>query len=405
MTMFLFILSAYTIQSASYNDKVYRDVPVFEGEVTIVQPVEQIINFAYADNFRNFITPLAFLEWGVIVLEAQGDTLWATRTESTEPWVAWIPYRRTGELLKSTDHGESWALIYEFSKPVNAIYADDFGNIFVTVTYDRWAYEGTGELHKSSDGGETFRKVLDIESGVPLRWNIASRDGTMFVSEYGFKGVGNNARRIYRSFDFGETWETIFEPEPIYNFHHHKTLVTDDGIVYQSTGDYYNSKIIRSLDNGYSWDTMVYGLNPTSAVVFDTYILWGLDNSPWHGIARYDRQTGEISNALTLPYPFAGSCYDMAIAHGVVYALFLSYGGYEHSASIFFSEDEGATWNLLGSIGKFSTFGVGLYNLVVDERFGYIDIGTPVHQDGAISFFVGTLRFELLNIEDYEEQI
>ena len=366
---------------AQENDPQYEDISV---EVSL------------PDNFKDFITDFVFLEWGVTVLESQDNILWATRIGSDNPGELWVPTWRTGDLLKSTDHGESWTLIYEFAKPVNAIYADDFGNIFVTVTYDRWASVGTGELHKSSDGGRTFRKVLDIESGVPLRWNIASRNGTMFVSEYGFKGVGNNARRIYRSLDFGESWEVVFEPAPINNYHHHATVITEDGTVYQSIGDWGNSKIIRSLDNGYNWETVALGLHPTSALVFENHILWGMDGGPWYGVARYDRHTGDISRALVVPQPFASSCYDMAIAHGIVYALFLSYGGYEHPGSIFFSDDEGVTWNLMGYIEKLPQFGVGLYNLVVDERFGYIEIETPFYKDGEWSFFWGTLRFELL---------
>ena len=400
VAVFLFSLSACANQQGQYAG--------YPPNSDLQEGIRQVMDSGNAENFHNFITDFVFLEWGVTVLEVQGNTLWAARTASAEPGAAWASQWRTGELLKSTDHGESWNKVYEFSKPVNSVYVDDFGNIFVAVTYDRWASEGTGELFKSSDSGETFRKVLDIESGITLRWNIASRNGTMFASEYGFKGAenrvsrilnraGNNARRIYRSTDFGETWSIVFEPNPTYNYHNHITLVTDEGIVYQSIGDWGNSKIIRSHDNGYNWETVAHGFQPTSAVVFDTHILWGLDGGPWDGVAGYDRDTGEFSNAFTLPYPFEGSCYDMAIAHGVVYAMFLSYGGDAHSASIFFSEDEGYTWNLLGYIEKLPAFGVGLYHLVVDELFGYIDIETPVHQNDTIDFFVGTLRFELLN--------
>jgi len=348
------------------------------------------------DNFQEFITSFKFLEWGVTVLESHDGVLWATRLDRENDHDPHAQRWRTGYLLKSFDHGESWAFVHYFPKPVNAIYMDDFGNLFVTTSVDRGSPIHTGQLHKSTDGGKTFRVVLDVLSGVPLRWNIASQNGTMFISEYGYKGHGDNARRIYRSLDFGDTWELIFEPEPMHNFHMHITLMMEDGTVYQSIGDGHHAQIMRSLDNGYTWDTVVAGLQPTSAVVFDTHILWGLDGGPWYGIARYDRATGETTRALTTPSPFGSSSYDMAFVHDIVYAMFLSYEGYDHPASIFFSEDEGDTWQLLGYITGAPGFGIGLIHLVVDDKFGYIDIGTPIYRNGEVEFFRGTLRFELL---------
>ncbi|MCL2216903.1 MAG: glycoside hydrolase [Defluviitaleaceae bacterium] len=349
-----------------------------------------------ADNFREFVTEFEFLEWGVTVLEYHNGTLWATRLGRENDYDPQARRWRTGELLASVDRGESWLLVYEFPSPVNAIYIDETGNIFVTTTEDRWAAEGTGLLYKSGDGGATFRMVLEVISGVPLRWNIASQNGTMFVSEYGFKGVGDNARRIYRSLDFGETWGIIFQPPPKYNYHMHTTIITEDGTVYQSVGDGEHAKIIRSADNGYNWETVAYGFQPTSAVVFDTHILWGLDGGPWYGVARYCRQSGMITNSLDVAPRFSSSNYDMAFAHGIVYAMFLSYGGYDHPAAIFFSADKGDTWNLLGYITGAPEFGIGLIHLVTDDKFGYIDIGTPIYRGDEFEFFRGTLRFELL---------
>jgi photosystem II stability/assembly factor-like uncharacterized protein len=337
-----------------------------------------------ADNFQDFITEYAFLDWGVIVLEADGDTLWAMQF-------------RTGNLMKSTDQGESWTMTHQFARPINAVYADGHGNLFVATTLDRWASPGTGEVFKSSDGGQTFRHVLDIRSGAPMRWNFASQNGTMFISEYGYKWLDNNARRIYRSLNFGETWTIVYEPPQALDYHKHKILITEDGIIYQSIGDGQNAQIIRSADGGYSWTRVVRGFQPTSGIVFDNHILWGLDGGPWMGVARYDRQTGEMTRALTLPEPFSGPAYDMVMAHGIVYAAFLSYGGYAFPASIWFSEDEGKSWYLLGAIHKAPQYGVGLNHMVTDGEFLYIDIGAPITRDGEVERFRGTLRINLLN--------
>ncbi|MDR2182677.1 MAG: hypothetical protein LBE55_00725 [Clostridiales bacterium] len=360
--------------------------------VQISHDVARGIDHRPADNFRNFITDYAFLDWGVIVMEYQpredGGILWATQF-------------RTGNLLKSTDQGESWAPVYEFIRPINAIYADDYGNIFVATTLDRWAAIGTAELFKSSDGGETFQKVLDIAAGAPMRWNITSRGGMMFVSEYGYKWLPNNARHIYRSLDFGETWTTIYTPPQILDYHNHKILMTADGIIYQAVGDGQNAQIIRSVDNGYNWTQVISGFQPTSGIAFENHILWGLDGGPWMGIARYDRHTGEMTRAFTLPPPFFGPAYDMIMAHNIIYTAFLSYGGYEFPASIWYSRDEGETWHLLGYIEKSVVHqGIGLNHIVANGEYAFIDIGGPIYRDGEAELFRGTLRIRLLNVSE-----
>lgn len=347
-------------------------------------PITTTIDHRPSDNFNDWITPYVFLEERIIVMAHQDGILWARQN-------------RTGYLLQSINQGGNWNLVYKFEKPIRAIYLDTKGNIFVSITGNRWSSIPTGQIHRSYNGGETFHKVLYGMSGAAEHWNIASRNGTIFISEYGFKGYGDNARRVYRSLDWGVTWQVVFDPGRIFNFHHHKTIITDDGIVYQSIGDGRNAKIIRSTDNGETWQTVVKGFQPTSAIVFDTHILWGLDGGPWYGVMRYDRRTGKVSNSLTVPYPFSSSNYDMLYAHGVVYAMFLSYGRYSHPGSIFFSKDRGITWELLGYIEKTPRWGIGLYSIVTDGTFAYVSISTPIYRNGSRETnFYGTLRFELL---------
>ena len=346
-------------------------------------------------NFRDFITDFVLLEYAVMVLAAQEDRLWATTPSPGEHSIQ----ANLRVLLKSYDHGDSWEEVYVFPNPIDTVYCDAFGNIFVATTLDRWGSEGTAELFRSVDGGNTFHKVLDIASGAPYHWSIASQNGTMFLSEYGYKGESDNARRIYRSLDFGESWEVVYEPEPMHNYHNHKILIADE-VVYQSVGDWPHNKIIRSVDRGETWELAVDGIHPTGAVVFDTHILWGLDSGgyPNSGVARYSRISGEIESFWHPPYPFEGSSYSMAMANGIVYAIFLSYSGDSHPASIFFSRDEGETWEMLGYIDKYPQEGIGLWTLTLDDTFGYIDIQTPVQlEDGErMSRYRGTLRFSLL---------
>ena len=371
-----------------YSQSVLNDSQPLQEPMDFVRPV----NVGMPENFRGFVVDFVLLHPYVTVRAEHEGTLWATLTRA--------PLVNSGILLSSQDHGDSWTQVYEFHNPIIMIYCDDFGNIFVATTQDRWGNPGTGELFKSYDGGNTFARVLRFEAGAPFHWNIVSTGGMMFVSEYGFKGIGNNARRIYRSLDFGKTWEIVFNPPPTYNWHNHRIIISN-GTIYQSIGDRPHNHIIRSIDKGETWVIAFENMHPTGAVVFDTHILWSLDSgaNPGQanaGIVRQDNTTGMMDLVFVPPYPFDGTSYDMAIANGIVYALFLSYRGDRHPASIWYSKDEGNSWGLMGYITKQRYDGIGLWQLTTDERYGYICIQTPVYRDGVKEYFRGTLRFELL---------
>ena len=347
----------------------------------------------FLENFRAFVTDVHLMEPYLYVLAYYDELLWATWSRGK--------YNDRGNLLKSGDRGNTWEQVYVFYNPIDVIHFDGFGNIFVTTSIDRWGDTGMAQLFRSADGGVSFALVLDIISGAPYHWNIASKDGIMFLSEYGYKGSSDNARRIYRSLDFGSTWHIVFEPPPTYNWHNHKIIITDAWAVYQSIGDMPHNHIIRSLDYGNTWELAIENLHPTAAVQIGNYILWGLDSGanpdvPNSGIARYCIAAGEIESFWIPPYPFSGSCYDIAVANGIIYALFLSYGGDVHPASIWYSKDEGRIWNLMGYIEKQPFTGIGLWALTVDDMYGYIIVQTPTDFTSGIEF-LGTLRFRLLS--------
>ena len=336
------------------------------------------------ENFHQFKTPFVLLQEGVFAMAYQEGTLWGMVDQ-------------TGQLVYSSNQGESWGLAHTFPDIIQGIYFDQVGNMFVSTSQNRWGATPTGAIHRSTNGGASFTTVLSGMSGAAVHWNFASLDGTMFVSEYGFKWHGDNARRIYRSLDFGQTWAVVFDPGPIYNYHHHRIIIAEAGVVYQAVGDGGNAQIIRSTNNGNTWEVVATRYQPTSAIVFDTHILWGLDGGPYYGVMRYCRSTGAISRSLTVPAPFASSNYDMLYANGIVYAMFLSYGGYVHPASIFYSRNAGETWHLLGYIDKAPGWGVGLLSIVACPRYAYVAITTPIYHGGQMeNNFYGTLRFRLL---------
>ena len=48
----------------------------------------------------------------------------------------------------------------------------------------------------------------------------------------------------------------------------------------------------------------------------------------------------------------------------------------------------------MGYIEKQPHEGIGLYTIIADDNYGYINIGTPINLEN--KYYRGTLRFELL---------
>lgn len=320
------------------------------------------------------------LEKGVLVFVHNKGTLYARRQGTT--------------LIKSTNYGKSWEVLGIFSEDIRGIFVNDNEEIFVSASWNIRNPHGKGKIYKSCDNGITFKKVLEVNSGAALNWNIDTKNNTMFISEYGIK-TGDNARRIYRSLDRGETWETVYNPNPQLNYHCHKLLIAENA-VYQSVGDNVNACILSSRDNGDSWQTIIKGFHPTSGIETNSHVLWGLDTGPFAGIAGLNKSTGEMDFEFALPHPFHGPAYDMAKANDVVYAVFNSYDGNIHPGSIWCSKDDGATWQLFAKIEKQACEGVGMWNFTADDKYGYIALQMPVHGNETKEEYVGTLRFELL---------
>ena len=363
------------------------NIPVREQfhSAPLVTPTESAPDTPLPDNFNDFVVSFHLLADNIRVERAWLGALYASNGSN--------------QLLRSVDHGESWTVLYSFGRRIDSVYVNDRGYVFVAVTSGRFSPHANSQLFRSVDQGHSFELVLDIESGAPFHWSYASLGNLMFVSEYGYHGtlggVMDNARRVYRSTDYGQSWEVVFSPTPVHNWHNHVTVLAGD-VLYQSIGDFPHQRVLRSTDNGNSFSRTAINTHPTSAIVLDDYILWGLDG--YGGVLRYHRHTGRVGATWRPPAPFTGPVYDMLYVHGIIYALFLSYEGAAHPASIWFSRDYGHNWELLGRIDKAPHEGVGLWSIFADGYYAYVAIQTPVHMSyGENRTFFGTLRFELLN--------
>lgn len=347
----------------------------------------------------SFGTDYEFLQSGVSVLGADEDHLWAIGGNPQDG------YGRV--LLKSKDFGDSWDKVYAFKKRVEGIHITPNNTILVSTSNGRWLPNADCEIFRSVDQGKSFKKVLDLESGAAISWNFASDDeGYIFVSEYGYKLLPDNARRIYRSSDSGLTWKKVYQAKETFGHHNHVISIdpNNNNIIYQSIGDIHKM-ILRSTDRGNTWKKIISHYNPTSVLQLEDTILWGLDNHPKSGIMRYNTKTKKVDYSLETPLPLRGSIYDLLYVHDVIYAGLLSYGEPNQTwdGSILISKDKGVTWETFAIWPKYdANSAIGFYNFTAQGDYGFINSTLPIVTDGKVQHFNGTLRFKLLNIPEEE---
>lgn len=146
----------------------------------------------------NNILATTLLEGNGIYKSTDAGLTWTKKIDSmqTHNFTQIINYRDTlfasseVGLFKSLDEGESWDLISQ-----DTIYIDDFvaisNNIFLAV---EWA-----DAYKSNDGGIHWNK-LNIKFPHPYYKKVSySADSILYI--------GTNGEGVYKSTDFGETWE------------------------------------------------------------------------------------------------------------------------------------------------------------------------------------------------------
>ncbi len=323
-----------------------------------------------------------YLKAGYYVMAASEDTLYARGPEKSKT------------VYFSKDYGDTWEPIITFEKRPYNIHVTPKGIILISISSGSYQSPGDGELWYSKDG-KNFKLVLKFAAGVAERWNIASdQDGYVFISEYGHKKANNNARRIYRSKDSGATWEIVYEPPEIDNYHNHKILIDNQNpnVIYQSIGDGKNIGILKSEDRGETWLKIHDWLHPTAGLQFKDHIIWGLDKHPVAGFVWHDKETDETDIIYRLPKKHSGSVYDMACIHGIIYALFMSYPDQKWPATIYTSSDEGRTWKLLAEWPKIKGEGISLGGITDCGGYGYVLVSLPY---GDSLRYDGTVRFPL----------
>lgn len=335
------------------------------------------------DKYQEEIKEKVLLEEGKKVAGVCDKYVWAIGGNTSD------------ELYKSEDYGDNWIIVNKFDKRIKAVHVDTINNIFISIGEDRWGYENKSQLFKSKNK-ENFYKVLDIEAGVALDWNIASdSEGYMFVSEYGNKKMDDNPRRKYRSRDFGENFEIVYEPEAMEGYHNHKIHIDriNKENIYQVIGDDVKFTL-KSEDRGETWYKILEGYHPTSTIQVDTSIVDGLDNYPFSGFISVD-ENNEIIDKHNVKKPYSGSIYDIANYNNILIAGLTSYDYNNWDGSIFISEDLGNTWKVLSSWEKTEEIGVGFYEINIKDDYIFIWTVAPIKENNLNKLYVGTLRIKI----------
>lgn len=308
----------------------------------------------------------------------------------------------SNKLYKTSGINSDRYLIHEFQEKDRIVSMESLanGNFLVCTSESRWLDKANGKIYLGKEDSPELKKVLDLAIGDAYHWNYAhDEDGYVFISEYGYKGEDNNARRIYRSKDFGESFELVYEPETEEGYHNHIIHIdkNDSEKIYQVIGDD-NKRLLISEDRGDSWRSLDWGdYHPTSIIDMGDYLLMGLDGVPYSGIISFDKETEEISKSLKLNKPDGGSVYTMLETDGKIYAGFMSYADKDSwDGTIYTSEDGGESWEREFSFDKLDeSAGLGIYKFIENNGEIYIDMHFPYMEEKSLKTYFGTVKLNI----------
>ncbi|RMF20927.1 MAG: hypothetical protein D6765_16225, partial [Bacteroidetes bacterium] len=132
--------------------------------------------------------------WAVKVFPGNGDILYAATTDG---------------VYKSTDAGESWTQVLPVAMANDLLVHPDDPDL-VLAACGNFRSSGRG-IYRSSDGGATWYKigaplVTDFEGKIQLNYAPSQPDVVYASFGNGFSS-SNGASWLYRSSDFGESWQ------------------------------------------------------------------------------------------------------------------------------------------------------------------------------------------------------
>ena len=167
-------------------------------------------------------------------------------------------------VLKSIDGGLTWSatgLSYELEDASQTFIRKIIINSNNTNEIIVAGYNG---IFKSQDAGATWTQINNFKA-IDLDQNFQD-ENTLFMSTY-YDGNNANSKRIYRSYDFGTTWEELNTDIPTGSAVVRVEVAlapSDTNIVYAITAKEDNGgmhNIIKSIDGGTTWSELISSPN------------------------------------------------------------------------------------------------------------------------------------------------
>ena len=265
---------------------------------------------------------------------------------------------------KSTDGGLTYSTIFNLQKHpdghspayVANILALDNGALVVTT------YSGGGQVWVSNaDQTEiTLAIQLTPRAVVPREYGFTHYDNIIFLSEYGSYHAVDTPRKVYRSLDYGQTWETVLELPQGHGRHIH-TVAFDPWAnrVWVGYGDSpVAGNIMYSDDYGLTWSTVhaIERVQQSTGIYPRPHcVLFGSDEEP-DGIHRWERDPFNLQSEVRPedirrvfaidpkpginPLSLGGLALTATELDGVLYIPWQSYQGRSFSRIIATPDDE-----------------------------------------------------------------
>jgi photosystem II stability/assembly factor-like uncharacterized protein len=175
-------------------------------------------------------------------------------------------------VFKSTNHGESWRLVLS-GGPVYKVIITDNGYLFAI---QRWGLNyGTDNnkhaVYRSFDDGETWESIKDFWTDQPSGGSVCAPFNVISDGNYIFMSLikdilGDEKLDFYYTNDFGNSWSksfTLIAKESIneqdLNFVQSKINYFKDSTIIQCKLDSDSNFLLKSKDFGKSWSKTSYG--------------------------------------------------------------------------------------------------------------------------------------------------
>jgi photosystem II stability/assembly factor-like uncharacterized protein len=190
----------------------------------------------------------------------------------------------SGGVYKSVDGGVSWTAVFD-DQPVLTI-----GAIDVEHTNSNIAYVGTGEasassfsfygngIYRTMDGGLTWEHIgLENSSYISRVRTDPNNPGTLYVCATGKLYSADENKGVYKSTDYGETWQKILYISDITAANDIVINPDDSNVIYASMWERIRtldnrisggvtSGIYKSVDAGENWTKLTNGFPDDASV-------------------------------------------------------------------------------------------------------------------------------------------